>query len=226
MSRPRRPTRPATPKATAQIENKKRKSVIHECGVDGWQPPTKRSSCLPCGRGRQPRQSRGVERTPRRHARMCCAALSTSSVTLTLLFYSLRKVARERRLFVDAATFPAPADSFIHRAGPNRLAQPQQQYSQPRPLPPPCFHPPPPRPPMDCCRHVNPFRACVASGTSSSLPSSPPPTTPSSSTPGPDAPSRRGRPRCVSHTGRTRSPCPSLSVTPFYFGVSVLFLLH
>jgi hypothetical protein len=130
MSRPRRPTRPATPKATAQIENKKRKSVIHECGVDGWQPPTKRSSCLPCGRGRQPRQSRGVERTPRRHARMCCAALSTSSVTLTLLFYSLRKVARERRLFVDAATFPAPADSFIHRAGPNRLAQPQQQYSQ------------------------------------------------------------------------------------------------
>jgi hypothetical protein len=144
MSRPRRPTRPATPKATAQIENKKRKSVIHECGVDGWQPPTKRSSCLPCGRGRQPRQSRGVERTPRRHARMCCAALSTSSVTLTLLFYSLRNVARERRLFVDAATFPAPADSFIHRAGPNRLAQPQQQYSQPRPLPPPCFHPPPP----------------------------------------------------------------------------------
>jgi hypothetical protein len=101
-----------------------------ECGVDGWQPPTKRSSCLPCGHGRQPRQSRGVERTPRRHARMCCAALSTSSVTLTLLFYSLRKVARERRLFVDAATFPAPADSFIHRAGPNRLAQPQQQYSQ------------------------------------------------------------------------------------------------
>jgi hypothetical protein len=144
MSSPRRPTRPATPKATAQIENKKRKSVIHECGVDGWQPPTKRSSCLPCGRGRQPRQSRGVERTPRRHARMCCAALSTSSVTLTLLFYSLRNVARERRLFVDAATFPAPADSFIHRAGPNRLAQPQQRYSQPRPLPPPCFHPPPP----------------------------------------------------------------------------------